>query len=515
MSERDLLLGVDIGTQGVKAALVERGGRVVARAQVEHDCSYPRPGWAEHDMTANWWQNPLKVIRAALADVREGAARVAGVGVSGLYPALGPTDGEGTPLAPAILYSDNRALAELEEVNQALGLNLTSEELTPRLIWLIRRRPELAARMRMFFDAAHYLVYRLCGAYVTDTITVGLYGAIHSAPTMSWRGEVCARFGIDPAILPRAVPPATVVGEVHGAAAAASGLAPGTPVLAGMPDLVASILSAGAVARDEAVAYYGTAGVVPVSKDDLLRAMRHPFPEEDGYLYDYPHYSLAVGEAVRWFRETFGRAEVEAAAREPARTAYQRLDALAAAVPAGSEGLLMLPYFQGQRSPVFNPAASGVFFGMLPVHGRGHYFRAVLEAFGYSIRHGLESYYPHGIPLRRLVATGGGARSALWRQIVSDITGLRQDHVPEAEGAVGSAYAAALGIGWFEDFGPLERDWVRVAAEVVPDPAAQQAYERLYPLYVRLHEALREVWQSHRALVEGRAVLRVEPDPGG
>lgn len=505
MASNDLLLGVDIGTQGVKAALVDRRGRVAARAQVEHDCTYPRPGWAEHDMSLNWWENPLRVIREALAGVPGGSARVAGVGVSGLYPALGPTDAEGNPLAPAILYSDNRALAELEEVNRALGLNLTSEELTPRLIWLIRHRPEIAGRMRMFFDAAHYLVYRLCGAYVTDTITVGLYGAIHAAPSMTWREGVCARFGIDPALLPRAVPPATVVGPLHAQAARVTGLSVGTPVLAGMPDLVASILSAGATARDEAVAYYGTAGVVPVSRDDLLRAMWHPFPEEDGYLYDYPHYSLAVGEAVRWFRNTFGREEIGAAAREPLQTAYQRLDALAAEVPAGSDGLLMLPYFQGQRSPVFDPAASAAFFGMLPSHGRGHYFRAVLEAFGYSIRHGLESYFPQGVPLRRLVATGGGARSALWRQIVSDITGLRQDYVADAEGAVGSAYAAGLGIGWFSDFAPLERDWVRVAAAVVPDPAAQRAYERFYPIYVELHEALRRTWAGHRALVEGRA----------
>lgn len=500
MSEADLLLGLDIGTQGAKAVLVDRRGKVQAQAQVEYECDRPRPGWVEHDIQTNWWERPAGVLRQLLACPGVHPGRVAAVNVSGLYPAMGPTDGEGRPLAGAILYSDNRALAEVDELNAALGLHLTCEELTPKLLWFLRRQPEQARQMRMFFDAAHYAVYRLCGAYVSDTITLGLWGGIYSAPRAAWRAEVCARFGIPTEILPAIHPPATIVGGVHAAAAQATGLRPGTPVLTGMPDLVGSIISAGATAGDEAAAYYGTAGVVPVQLDDLLRAMRHPFPEEDGYLFYYAAYSLAVGEAVKWFRDVFGPPEVQAARQGPPG-AYARLDALAAETPPGADGLLLLPYFQGQRSPEFDPQASGVFFGMTPAHTRGHYFRAVLESWGYAIRDGLETSYPQGSPLRRMVATGGGARSPLWRQVVSDITGLPQSYVPEADGPLGAAYVAGLALGWFDDFGPLRETWVRSEARTEPDPAHRAVYDRLYPIYRRLHHDLRAAFRERCAAV--------------
>jgi xylulokinase len=499
MTDADLLLGLDIGTQGAKGVLVDREGNVHAQAQVEHDCLYPQPGWVEHDFEPNWWENPAEVVRRLLDQPAIHPARVAAVNVSGLYPAMGPTDAEGRPIAGAILYSDNRALAEVDEINSALGLQLTSEELTPKLMWFLRHRPELAQRMRMFFDAAHYAVYRLTGAYVSDTITLGLWGAIYSAPRAAWRADRCTRFGIPVDILPTIHPPATIVGRVHGAAALSTGLKEGTPVLTGMPDLVASIISAGATSREEAVAYYGTAGVVPVLLDDLLRAMRHPFPEEDGYLFYYAAYSLAVGDAVKWFRDVFGQPEIEAA-RGGGSGAYARLDALAAGTPAGADGLLLLPYFQGQRSPEFDPQASGVYFGMTPAHGRGHYFRAVLESWGYSIRDGLETSYPHGSPIRRMVATGGGARSPLWRQVVSDITGLPQSYVPESDGPLGAAYVAGLALGWFNDFEPLHRTWVRSEGATEPNPANRPIYDGLYPIYRRLHRDLREAFRAQRAV---------------
>jgi xylulokinase len=498
MTDADLLLGLDIGTQGAKGVLVDHEGNVHAQAQVEHDCVYPQPGWVEHDFGVNWWGHPAAILHQLLEQPGIHPARVAAVNVSGLYPAMGPTDTEGRPLAGAILYSDNRAMAELDEVNAALGLKLTSEEVTPKLIWFLRHRPELAQRMRMFFDAAHYAIYQLTGAYVMDTITLGLWGAIYSAPHAAWRPDVCARLGIPVDLLPTIHPPATIVGKVHAAAAKATGLKEGTPVLAGLPDLVASMISAGATRRDEAIAYCGTAGVLPVLLDDLLRAMYHSFPQEDGYLLYYAAYSLAVGDAAKWFRDLFGQPEVKAASAGPP-SAYAQLDALAAKTPAGAEGLLLLPYFQGQRSPEFDPLATGVFFGMTPVHTRGHYFRAVLESWGYSVRDGLETSYPQGSPIRRLIATGGGARSPLWRQVVSDITGLPQSYVPEADGPLGAAYVAGLALGWFKDFEPLRRLWVHSEGKTEPDPANRDVYDCMYQIYRQLHRDLRPAFRARGA----------------
>jgi xylulokinase len=502
----DLILGLDVGTQGVKGILVDANGKVVAQQYVEHDCLYPRPDWCEHDMLQNWWRNPVAVIRHLLQTDGVLPDQIKVIGITGLYPAVGPTDGAGNPLSGAILYNDNRSVLEVEEVNRKQGLHLTSEEMTPKLIWLLRHRPEIAARMEMFFDAAHYLIYKLSGAYVQDTVTTGLHGAIYESPTASWRVDVCEKFGIPVKILPEVFPPATIVGKVNEKASEETGLLKGTPVISGMPDLMASMIAAGTVCTFETAAYYGTAGLMPVMKDDLIHAVFHPYPypetgkaHQDGYVYDYPAYCLSVGDAVRWFRDEFGQMELDAERREGRPSAYARLDALAETTPAGSDGVLFLPYLHGQRSPAFNPWATGVFFGLKKAHTRGILFRSVLESFGYTMRHGLESFYPQGHPVKRLVATGGGARSPLWRQIVSDITGMAQEYVPEAEGTLGAAYVAGLALGWFSDFDHLKKQWVRVSATTEPNPKVRETYADGYSLYVDLHGALAPIFARHRS----------------
>ncbi|MCS6906584.1 MAG: FGGY family carbohydrate kinase [Anaerolineales bacterium] len=206
VSNEDLLLGIDIGTQGVKGAIVSLDGKVIAEASVEQSCKYPRAGWVEHDMNQNWWQNPCLVIRKMLSQSGVNPGRIKAVFPSGLHPNFGPTDENGKPVYGAILYSDNRAITELNEINQRYGLKLTSEELTPKLVWFLRREKEAASRMKRFFDAAQYFVYKLCGEYVTDTISVGGWGAIYHSPTMQWKEERCEQLGIDLKLLPRVVP---------------------------------------------------------------------------------------------------------------------------------------------------------------------------------------------------------------------------------------------------------------------------------------------------------------------
>ena len=500
----ELLLGIDVGTQGVKGILVEASGDIVAQSYVEHGSYYPQPDWCEQDMLQNWWVDPVEVIRGLLETDGVIPERVKAIGISGLYPALGPTDGEGNPIHGAILYSDNRAVAEVEEVNEKCGLQLSAEELTPKLIWFLRNKPELASQMRMFFDAHHYLVYKLCGEYVTDTVTTGLYGAIYESPTASWRADVCEMFGIPLEILPKAYPPAHIVGGVHKQASEITGLAVGTPVLSGMPDLLASLISVGTVHTHETAANYGTAGLVPVMKDDLLNAVWKPYPisergltPQDGYVFDYPAYCLTVADSTRWFRDEFAQVEMAAELAGNGPNAYAALSRLAEQTPTGADGLLFLPYLLGQRSPIFNPWATGVFFGLKKIHTRGYLYRAVLESFGYMIRHGFETFYPQGHPITRLVATGGGARSPIWRQVVSDITGLRQEYIPDADGPVACAYVAGLAIGWFEDFEILKNEWVKVQAVTEPNLAVKEIYDKYYSVYVNLHGALEGIYQEH------------------
>jgi xylulokinase len=350
----------------------------------------------------------------------------------------------------------------------------------------------------------HYLVFMLSGAYVQDTQTTGLWGAIYESPTTSWRADVCAQFDIPIYILPQVHPPATIVGGVHAEAATETGLLEGTPVIAGLPDLTASLIAAGVVNEDETCVYYGTAGLVPIMKDNLLNGVLKPYPvsekgttPQDGYIYDYPAYCLSVGEAVRWFRDQFGQAELALQKKFKKISAYDQLNALAENVPPGCDGLMFLPYFEGQRSPWFDPYAKGLFFGMSSSHTKAHFYRAIQESFGYIIRHGFETFYPQGHPLSRVVATGGGAKSPLWRQIVSDITGFRQEYVPEAEGAIGSAYVAGIAIGWYQDFEPLRNDWVKVEAHTEPDKKTQPIYDNYFPVFRDLHQSLKTNFIQH------------------
>jgi xylulokinase len=421
-------------------------------------------------------------------------------------------------LRRAILYSDNRAQKEIDELNETLGLNLTGESLTPKLLWFLCNEPELAVQMSMFFDAAHFAIFKLTGRYVIDTITAGLFGAIYDAPAARWREDICERFGIPLKVLPPSYPPTDIVGRIHRDGSEETGLDTGTPVLAGLPDLVASSISVGIVEKDEAIVYYGTAGVLPILKGRLIDSIRKPFPEQErlpkagigmegifitgprgisGYVYDYPVYCLSSGEAVRWFCHLFGSQEEEAARREGGLGVYARLDRLAALAPPGSDGLLFLPHLQGQRSPDFNPAATGIFFGITMSHTRGHFFRAVLESFGYELRRGLGTFYPQGVEINRVVATGGGARSSLWLQIVSDITGFRQECIPDADGSLGDAYIAGIALGWYEDFQTLRSDWVEVEKVTESDPEHKRIYDQLFPLYCDLHKAVKGPYQRH------------------
>jgi len=510
MATSELLLGVDIGTQGVKSILINSNGTVIASHYIEHNCIYPGLDRVETDMWQNWWLNPVLAVRKVLQHPSVKPDAIKGIGVSGLYPAFGPTDEKGIPLANAIIYSDNRSYKEVYEVNQKQKLQLSSEELTPKLIWFLRNEPELAKRMAMFFDAMHFMVYKLTGAYIQDTQTTGLWGAIYESPTASWREDVCEKFGIPIHILPKVYPPATIVGSVNALAAEETGLKVGTPVIAGLPDLSASLISVGAVHQDESCAYYGSAGLVPVLKDSLLNGVLKPYPisekgltAQDGYIYDYPAYCLSVGDAVRWFRDQFGQRElIKEELETDGKSAYWHLDQQAKLVPPGSNGLMLLPYFQGQRSPWFDPFASGVYFGMTQSHTRSHLFRAILESFGYMLRHGLEEFYPHGQPIKRLVATGGGAKSPLWRQIVSDITGLSQEYVPNAEGAIGAAYVAGIALGWYKDFETLRNEWVVVEDITQPNPAAKQIYDQYFLVFRELHLALLPIFRLHHQTVE-------------
>jgi xylulokinase len=382
---------------------------------------------------------------------------------------------------------------EINEINRRYGLALTSEEITPKLVWFLRHEPELFARTHMIFNAHSYVVYQLTGAYTIDYVTACLVGAIYSSPNAAWREDVCRELDIPLDILPQPHAPADVVGQVTAEAAEQTGLTAGTPVLAGSGDVYFSILGAGAIEEGEVMIYYGTAGLTSICHASLDFLARNPYPVEDGFPFSYPAYMLTSGELVRWFRDDFGVCEVDAA-KYLDQTAYTLLDQQAGQIEPGCDGLILLPYFLGQRSPAFNPIARGVFFGMSMSHHRPHFYRAILESYGYGIRHGLEVLTEQDpeIKIKRVVATGGGAVSPTWRQIISDITGLSQDYVSQADAPLADAYLAGYGIGLFSDFEAIQKDWLEVTSTTHPNMERHEEYRPFYEIYKGLHGVLDE-----------------------
>jgi len=483
------LLGVDVGTLGSKGLITDTGGNVLGEHFLEHPVIHPKPGWAEHDPEKHWWQDFVVIARAVLEKSGIDPHDIAGIGVSGLVLDLTPLDKDGRPVRNAILYSDNRAVEEISYINRLFGITLDSENPSPKLLWMKKNEPESFAKTRMVGLHAHnYVVYRLTGKYSTDYALAAGFGGVFDIQKLGWSEDACNQLGFPPDIFPPVYPPSEVIGGVTEEAARETGLARDTPVIVGAADTSMSILGAGLVERGDAMVYYGTAGLfmaVPTDADRYYQGLKEGKLGLEAYeRAEYGSaYMLTAGESLRWFRDQFCYHEVEAEKRTGVG-AYHILDDEAAKIPPGSDGLIILPYFMGQRSPEFNPLARGVVFGLSMSHTRAHIYRALLEAFGYGIYHGMLT--GRELP-KRVVATGGGAKSELWRQIVSDIINMPQEYIARADAPLGDAYFAGYGVGIFKDIRSIKDEWLKVTAVTKPRPDLHRVYEELFKVYKSLH----------------------------
>jgi xylulokinase len=479
----DVLLGVDVGTASSKGVLVDPNGELVASAERPHGTSMPRPGWFEHDAEQVWWADFRALCGELLPRVQ---GRVAGVGVSGIGPCLLPADEEGRPLRPAILYGiDTRAAQEIEELNRTYGADrvlarcgspLTSQAVGPKLLWLRRHEPDVWARTRLLLMAHTFVVHRLTGAYVLDHHAASQCDPLYDLGAGRWIEDWAA--GVAPGLpLPELAWPADVVGHVTPAAATETGLPAGVPVVTGSIDAWSEALSAGVRRPGDLMLMYGSTMFLIEVGGDLrpdarLWLTRGLFP---GPLTRAAGMATS-GALTGWFRELVGGPPFETLLEE------------AAAVPPGAEGLLVLPYFAGERTPVFDPSARGVISGLTLGHGRGHVYRALLEGTAYGVRHNLEVMAEAGGAPTRVRAVGGGTQGGLWAQIVSDVLGRTQEVPAVSLGAsYGDALLAAIGAGCATQ----DTEWNRTGTVVEPRPEAHETYARLYARYRDLYPALR------------------------
>jgi sugar (pentulose or hexulose) kinase len=482
----DLLLGIDIGTGSTKGVLVDVGGSVIVSETIAHAIALPRPGWAEVDADAMWWQEVCAISGALVAQVPHGS-RIAGLCVSGVGPCLVLCDDDLRPLRPAILYGiDTRAATEIELLTTEFGADaileragtaLSSQAVGPKLEWVRRHEPDVFARATRWYGSNSYIAAKLTGEYVLDHHTASQCDPLYATREFDWNDEWAQRIcGHLP--LPRLVWPSEVIGVVHAAAAEVTGLAVGTPVMAGTIDAVAEAFSVGVRHPGDQMLMYGSTMFLVQVIDTYYSdpALWTTAGVEPGT------HALAAGTAtagslVKWLQDTTGGAP------------FDTLMAEAQAVPPGSEGLLVLPYLAGERTPVFDPLARGVFAGLTLRHGRGHLFRAAYEGISFGIRQMLERF-DDAHTGARTVAVGGGLRSPIWAQTLSDVTGRVQQVPKQAIGAsYGDALLAGIGVGLV----PPETDWAQIAHHITPDPGLRGLYDDLYATWCELYPATRDV----------------------
>lgn len=473
-----VVLGVDIGTSSSKGVLVSMDGRLRAQAVREHRVSRPAAGQVEMDAGV-WWSEFVELTRELLAG---GDRDVAAVGVSGMGPCTVLADEAGDPLRPAILYGvDTRATAQIKrlterygaaEIVDRCGSALTSQAVGPKLAWLAEHDPESFAAARRLFMPSSYLVWRLTGSYVLDhhsaSQAVPLYDRDAGAWYEPWWRELAGP--IEPPALRWS---GEVAGAVSNGAAAVTGLRAGVPVITGTIDAWAEAVSVDAQHPGDLMLMYGTTMFMIATLHGALAA-----PPLWGTVGTSPgSHCLAAGMATSgaitgWLRELLGMPD------------YAQLIAAAEAAGPGAHGLLMLPYFAGERTPIDDPRARGVLAGLTLSHTAGDLYRAALEAIAFGVRHNLEAFTAAEAPIDRVVAVGGGAQGRLWTQLVSDVTGQSQLLPTHTIGAsLGSAFLAAAAIG-----APSIDAWNPPAGTVTPCPDRRADYDELYRLYRELSD---------------------------
>lgn len=475
-------LGVDIGTGSTKAVLTDAAGTVMASATRPHTTSSPRPDWFEHDADRVWWDD-FQAVVTELIGGHPGVV-VDALCVSGIGPVTLVADKDGRPLRPAILYGiDTRSKQEIEELTAALGTEsllarsgnlLTTQAVAPKLAWLARHEPETWRRTSRWYSTSGYVVSRLTGEYVVDHYTASTSDPLYDLRSRDWWPEAwdVAAPRVE---RPRLVWPGDVAGTVRPDVAQETGLRAGTPVLAGTVDALAESYSVGCRNVGDTMVMYG-------STMFLIQTVAHP-PSHPSLWSATGRtaetYSIAAGMATSglvttWLADLFGQD-------------VATLMAEASAAPPGSAGLVLLPYFAGERTPLFDPDARGCWIGLTLGHGRPHLFRSALEGVAFGVRHNIEAMVEAGARPRRLVAVGGGTRGDLWTQIVSDVTGLQQD-VPTI--AIGAAYGDARMAA--DALGVATDAWNPVATRVSPLPGNQEVYGDLYEVYRRTYPATRD-----------------------
>jgi xylulokinase len=484
-------LGIDISTTATKALLIDRDGVVLAVAASEYTYATPHPLWSEQDPEL-WWQAACISIRSVLREGGISPDEIGGVGLTGQMHGLTPLDAQGEVLRPAILWNDQRTGAECEQIRQIVGwkrlVRITGNDAltgftAPKILWMKNHEPDLFARLAHILLPKDYIRYKLTGEYATDR--AGASGTIlFDLARRDWSEEILSELGILPEWLPTTYEGSQKTGEISSTASGATGLSPGIPVFGGGGDQAAAAVGTGAVLEGIVSLSLGTSGVVFASSENPIidpEGRLHAFCHAAPGLWHVMGVMLSAAGSLRWYRD----------ALQP-DLSFEDLISPATLIPAGSEGLIFLPYLTGERTPHPDPLARGAFIGLTVRHTLNHMTRALLEGVAFGLRDSFELMKEIGLPeIKQVRITGGGAKSPLWRQILADTLGVELVTVSSVEGAAyGAALLAATGAGIFPNIASACSSVIQITGSTEPGPQ-RSVYQEIYPLYRKLYPDLR------------------------
>jgi len=500
------LMGIDIGTSGTKALLMDDEGRIVASVTEEYPMYTPRPQWAEQD-PEDWWQAAIKAVRQVLDGAGIEGSEIGGIGLTGQMHGMVMLDAQGKVLRPCIMWNDQRTGEQCDYIMNTIGrqrfLELTNNLAlpgftAPKIVWTRENEPEVYDQAAMVLLPKDYIRFRLTGEYATE-VSDASGTVLLNVGKRAWSDEVLSELGIPSDWMPRCVESIEVTGTISAEAAELTGLKVGTPVVGGGGDQASSAVGTGIVEPGLVSVTMGTSGVVFAYTDE-------PSRDPEGRLHTFCHavpnkwhvmgVTLSAGGSFRWFRDALGACEKNIA-RLSEIDPYEILTAEAATAPAGCEGLLFLPYLTGERTPYPDPNARGSFVGLTLRHDKRHMVRSVMEGVAYSLRDCLELFRDLAIPVQQVRAVGGGARSQVWRQILADVFGSEIVTINVTDStAYGSAILAGVGTGVYDSVPQACKSIVRIVDRIEPIAENQAVYNEHYPVYQSLYRALKPAFDA-------------------
>ncbi len=494
-------LGIDIGTSAVKVTVCTDGGRITAQASAPCTLRSPQPGFSE-EAPEEWWESAVLAVREC-ARLIEGKS-IEGISVTGMVPAVVLLDEAGGVIRPSIQQNDMRAAKEIrgalgkmheERVFALTGSVFSQQSVGPKLLWLKKHEPQSFARIRAVLGSYDYIGFRLTGTLHVES-NWALESGLYDIREERWSEELLSLFEVPSAWMPPVLHTAAPVGKLLPDAAEAMGLTPGTPVTAGAADHVAAAFAAGINREGSLLIKFGSAGDILYHCDQRVLDRRlfidyHVVP--GNYLLN--GCMATSGSLHKWFVQGFC-AEDRVNAEAQGKNIYAYLDEHAANIPPGSDGVVTLPYFLGEKTPILDPNAKGVFYGLSLYHTRYHLYRSVLEAVCFGFLHHIEILRENGLPIHKVVMSEGGAASALWRQIAADVIGLPVHYLTDNPGAsLAAAYIAGMAAGAWEGWDGMNA-FVKTQSVSRPVLEHHAAYGESYRVYRELYRRLRGLENS-------------------